>query len=48
MQWEYLVVDYETIDVRFLNDALKEQGKEGFELVQVVGKRYYFKRQKPS
>ena len=48
MQWEYLVVDYETTDVRFLNEALKEQGKEGFELVQIIGKRHYFKRQKTS
>ena len=46
VKWEQMVVKYETKDPRFINDALKAQGEEGFELVLVVGDLYYFKRQK--
>jgi len=46
MRWEYRVVKYETKDPRFINDGLKAQGEDGFELIQVVGDLYYFKRQK--
>jgi len=50
MKWEYRVVQYDTKDARFINDALKTQGEDGFELIQVisstVGGLYYFKRQK--
>lgn len=46
MKWEYRVVKYETKDPRFINDALKAQGEDGFELFQVVGELYYFKKQK--
>lgn len=48
VKWEQKVVKYETKDPRFLNDALKAQGEEGFELILVVGDLYYFKRQKPE
>ncbi len=46
MKWEQIVVKYETKDPRFINEALKAQGEDGFELIQVVGDLYYFKRQK--
>ena len=46
VKWENMVVEYTTKDARFINDALKAQGEDGFELVQVVGTLYYFKRQK--
>jgi hypothetical protein len=46
MKWEQMVVQYETKDSRFINEALKTQGEDGFELIQVVGNLYYFKRQK--
>jgi hypothetical protein len=46
VKWENIVVKYETEDIRFINDALKAQGEDGFELVQVVKNLYYFKRQK--
>jgi hypothetical protein len=46
MKWENIVVEYTTKDQRFINEALKAQGEDGFELVQVVGNFYYFKRQK--
>jgi hypothetical protein len=46
MKWEYKVVRYETKDPRFINDGLEAEGEDGFELVQVVGKLYYFKRRK--
>ena len=46
MKWEYSVVKYETKDPRFINDAFKAQGEDGFELIQIVGDIYYFKRQK--
>jgi hypothetical protein len=48
MKWEQKVIQYDTKDARFINDALKAQGEEGFELILVVGNLYYFKRQKPE
>ena len=48
VKWEQMVVKYETKDPRFVNDALKAQGDEGFELIIVVGDLYYFKRRKPE
>jgi hypothetical protein len=46
MKWEYWIVEYEDQRPEILSECLKAQGEEGYELVQVVGKRYYFKRQK--
>ena len=46
MKWEQKVVKYETKDPRFINEGLKTQGEDGFELILVVGDLYYFKRQK--
>jgi hypothetical protein len=48
VKWEQKVVKYETKDPRFINDALKAQGGEGFELILVVGDLYYSKRRKPE
>jgi hypothetical protein len=46
MKWEYRVVEYKDVKPEFLEEALKLHGEEGFELVQIVGSRYHFKRQK--
>lgn len=46
MKWEQKAVKYDTKDLRFINDFLKEEGENGFELVQVVGDTYYYRRQK--
>jgi hypothetical protein len=46
MKWELKLVKYDTKDLRFINDFLKAEGEDGFELVQVVGDVYYYKRQK--
>ncbi len=46
MKWEYRVVKYETKYPRFINDALKAQGEDGFELTLISGDLYYFKRRK--
>jgi hypothetical protein len=46
MKWEQKVIKYDTKDLRFINDFLKEEGENGFELVQVVGDTYYYKRHK--
>jgi hypothetical protein len=46
MKWEYKVVSFDTKDPRFINDGLKTEGENGFELIQVVGNLYYFKRKK--
>jgi hypothetical protein len=48
VKWEQMVVKYETKDPRFINEALKTQGEDGFELILIVGDLYYFKRQKPE
>ncbi len=54
MKWEQKVVQYdakdkhEKPDLRFINDFLKEEGEDGWELVQVVGDTYYYKRQKAA
>jgi hypothetical protein len=44
MKWDYRVVKYETKDPRFMIDALKAQGGDGYELIQIVGDLYYFKK----
>ena len=46
MKWENIVVEYKDVKLKDLSDCLRYQGDDGFELVQVVGDRYYFKRQK--
>jgi len=48
MKWEFKAVKYDTKDLRFINDFLKAEGEDGFELVQVVGDVYYYKRQKAA
>jgi hypothetical protein len=47
MKWEYRTVEYKNVRPEFLDEALKVHGEEGFELIQIVGDRYYFKRPKP-
>jgi len=42
VKWENIVVEYK----KNIEDCLRYQGEDGFELVQVVGDLYYFKRQK--
>jgi hypothetical protein len=48
VKWEYRVVEYKDQRPEILFQCLKAQGDDGYELVQVVETRYYFKRQKPE
>lgn len=48
MEWEHKVVKFETKDPRFINKGLETECEGGYELVQVVGDLYYFKRQKKA
>jgi len=43
---EYRIVEYTNVKSDFLVEALETHAKEGFELVTVVGSRYFFKRQR--
>ena len=47
MKWEYRVVEYKTnLAPELLQQILNTHGEEGFELAQIVGSHYCFKRQK--
>jgi hypothetical protein len=47
MKWEYRVVEYKTnLSPELLEQILNTHGEEGFELAQIVGSHYCFKRQK--
>ena len=46
MKWENIVVEYKDTNLKNLSECLRYQGDDGFELIQVVGNLYYFKRQK--
>jgi hypothetical protein len=47
--WQYLVVNNGAVsnDVKLRTDWLNSQGKEGWELVAVMGSVYYFKKPRP-
>lgn len=47
MKWEYRVVEYKTnLSRELLEQILNTHGEEGFELEQIVGSLYCFRRQK--
>lgn len=49
MKWEYRVVEYKTpIAPELLEQVLNTHGEEGFQLAQVQGTRYIFKRQRAA
>lgn len=55
VKWEQKAVPWDTKEVKnektklaFINDFLKQEGENGWELVQVAGDWFYFRRPKES
>ena len=44
MKWEYKTFDMHGLDRQGMDSTLEVLGGEGWELVQICGNQYYFKR----